>query len=82
MCVVAKVLERCIYHRLIGHIENMISGAQHGFLRGRSSTSHLLSVLHRISQDLDSGKQMFCTLTLLRHLARRPQASLGQSFWS
>ena len=57
MCVVAKVLQRCIYHRLIGHIKNMISTAQHGFLRGRFCTSQLLSVLHRISQDLDSGKQ-------------------------
>ncbi|CAB4025210.1 Hypothetical predicted protein [Paramuricea clavata] len=57
MCVVAKVLERCVYNRLIGHIENMISVAQHGFLRGKSCTGQLISVLHRISQNLDSGKQ-------------------------
>ena len=57
MCVVAKVLERCVYNRLIGHIENMISVAQHGFLRGKSRTGQLISVLHRISQNLDSGKQ-------------------------
>jgi hypothetical protein len=57
MCVVAKVLEHCVYNRLIGHIENMISVAQHGFLRGKSCTGQLISVLHRISQNLDSGKQ-------------------------
>jgi hypothetical protein len=46
MCVVAKVLERCVYNCLIGHIENMISVAQHGFLRGKSCTGQLISVLH------------------------------------
>ena len=57
MCVVAKVLKRCVYNRLIGHIENMISVEQHGFLRGKSCTGQLISVLHRLSQNLDSGKQ-------------------------
>ncbi len=57
MCVVAKVLERCVYNRLIDHIQNMISAAQHGFLRGKSCTGQLLSVLHRISENLDLGKQ-------------------------
>jgi retron-type reverse transcriptase len=57
MCVIAKVLERCVYNRLIGHKENMISVAQHGFLRGKSCTGQLISVLHCISQNLDSGKQ-------------------------
>ncbi len=57
MCVVAKVLERCVYNRLIDHIQNMISAAQHGFLRGKTCTSQLLSVLHRISENLDLGKQ-------------------------
>ncbi len=57
MCVVAIVLERCVYNRLIDHIQNIISAAQHGFLRGKSCTSQLLSVLHRISENLDMGKQ-------------------------
>ena len=50
-------MERCIYNHLVDHIQNMISLAQHGFLRGKSCTGQLLSVLHRISQNLDSGKQ-------------------------
>ncbi len=57
MCVVAKVMERCIYNRLIVHIQNLISDAQHGFVRGKSCTGQLLSVLHRISENLDLGKQ-------------------------
>ncbi len=35
----------------------MISDAQHGFVRGKSCTGQLLSVLHRISENLDLGKQ-------------------------
>ncbi len=57
MCVIAKVLERCIYNRLVSHFQNLISAAQHGFLRGKSCTSQFLSVLQRISQNLDLGKQ-------------------------
>ena len=57
LCVIAKVMERCIYNHLVDHIRKMISLAQHGFLRGKSCTGQLLSVLHRISKNLDSGKQ-------------------------
>ena len=57
MCVVAKVLERCMSNRLLPRFENIIHAAQHGFLRGKSCTSQLLSVFHQISQNLDSGKQ-------------------------
>ena len=57
LCVIAKVRERCIHNHLVDHIQRMISLAQHGFPRGKSCTGQLLSVLHRISQNLDSGKQ-------------------------
>ena len=57
LCVIAKVMERCIYNHLVDHIRKMISLAQHGFLRGKSCTGQRLSVLHRISKNLDSGKQ-------------------------
>ena len=46
MCVVGKVLERCIYNRLIDHVRKLISDCQHGFVRGKSCTSQLLSVLN------------------------------------
>ena len=57
LCVIAKVMERCIYNHLVDHIRKMISLAQHGFQRGKSCTGQLLSVLHRISKNLNSGKQ-------------------------
>ena len=57
MCVVAKVLEPCIYNRLIDHLHNMISAAQYGFLKGKFCTTQLLTVLHHIGRNLDLGKQ-------------------------
>ncbi|CAB4042605.1 RNA-directed DNA polymerase from mobile element jockey, partial [Paramuricea clavata] len=45
MCVVGKVLEHCIYNRLVEHVRKLISDCQHGFIRGKSCTSQLLSVL-------------------------------------
>ena len=57
MCVVAKVLERCIYNRLVDHIQKMLSDEQHGFLRGKSCVGQLLSVLDRIGKNLDMGLQ-------------------------
>ena len=49
LCVIAKVMERCIYNHLVDHIQKMISLAQHGFLRGKSCTGQLLSILPHIS---------------------------------
>ena len=43
--MVANVLERCIYNRLVDHIQKMLSDEQHGFLRGKSCVGQLLSVL-------------------------------------
>jgi hypothetical protein len=57
MCVVGKVLKRCIYNRLVDHVWKLISDCQHGFVRGKSCTSELLSVLDRIGKNLDMGLQ-------------------------
>ena len=57
MCVVGKVLERCIYNRLGDHVRKLISDCQHGFVRGKSCTSQLLFVLYRIAKNLDMGLQ-------------------------
>ena len=57
MCMVAKVLECCIYNRLVDHIQKMLSDEQHGFLRGKSCVGQLLSVLDRIGKNLDMALQ-------------------------
>ena len=52
-----KVLECCIYNRLVDHIQKMLLDEQHGFLRGKSCVGQLLSVLDRIGKNLDIGLQ-------------------------
>ena len=57
LCIVSKVLERCIYNRLIDHISTHLHHLQFGFLRGKSTTSQLLRVLHEIGELLDKRVQ-------------------------
>ncbi|XP_028399956.1 uncharacterized protein LOC114523279 [Dendronephthya gigantea] len=35
LCIVSKVLERCVFSRLIAHLAPQLHNAQHGFLSGR-----------------------------------------------
>ena len=54
---VSKVLERCMYNRLIEHIGEKLHHLQFGFLKGKSTTSQLLQVLHDIGNKLDNKCQ-------------------------
>jgi hypothetical protein len=47
LSLVSKVLERCIYNRLIEHIGEKLHHLQFGFLKGKSTTSQHLQVLHK-----------------------------------
>jgi len=55
--VISKVLERCIYNKIIEHIIPKLSNQQHGFLSSRSTTTQLLTVFSRINNILDNGNQ-------------------------
>ena len=44
LCVVSKVMERCIYNHLYNNLKDVLSNSQHGFLPGRSTTSQLLDI--------------------------------------
>ena len=55
LCVVSKVLERCIYNRIFYHVSPFLSNTQHGFRKGRSTVTQVVSVLHKISSALDEG---------------------------
>ena len=55
--IVSKVLERCIYDQIINHVSSQLHNLQFGFLRGRSTTSQLLQVLHEIGKSLDQRIQ-------------------------
>ena len=54
---ISKVLERCIYDKIIAHIIPKLANQQHGFLRNRSTTTQLLTIFSRINNILDKGKQ-------------------------
>ena len=57
LCVISKVLERCIYNYLRDHLSTLFDDSQHGFLKGRSTVTQLLSFYHEVGQDLDKGLQ-------------------------
>lgn len=48
LSVVSKVLERCIFNRCYQHLEAQLYHLQHGFLKGKSTTTQLLQVYHSI----------------------------------
>ena len=50
-------MERCVCNRLYPHVSQSITSLQHGFIRSRSCSSQLLSVLHSIGEALDKNKQ-------------------------
>ena len=56
LCVISKVLERCVCIKLYNHVKQLISLLQHVFLRNRFCTTQLLSV-NAISQNLDKNIQ-------------------------
>ena len=56
LSLVSKVFERCIYNRLIEHVYSQIYELQYGFLRGRSTTSQLLHILHQVLNVLQQKK--------------------------
>lgn len=57
LSVLSKVLERCVYNNLMEHIAQFFTDAQHGFLKGRSTVTQLLSFYHNVGLSLDKGLQ-------------------------
>ena len=55
--ILGKVMERCICNTFYGHFKQLVTKLQHGFLRGHSCVTQLLSVLHSIGQCLDKNVQ-------------------------
>ena len=55
LCILSKVLERCVFNRLYKHLAPVLQDAQHGFIRGRSTVTELLTFLHDIGAALDKG---------------------------
>jgi exonuclease III len=55
--VISKVLERCIYNKIIDHLIPKLTDFQHGFLKNRSTTTQLLNAFSNINNIIDNGDQ-------------------------
>ena len=58
LCVVSKVMERCIFNHLYPFVAPFIHHLQHGFMKHKSCTSQLLKVYNTIGSILDKGGQI------------------------
>ena len=58
LCIISKVLERCVLNNIKCHLLKIINVYQHGFLPGRSCMTNLIDVLHYVGSRLDRGGQI------------------------
>ena len=60
LCIVSKVLERCVLSRIKERLEELFVDCQHGFRCGRSCVTNLLETLDDIGATLDRAGQVDC----------------------
>ena len=58
LCIVSKVMERCLHNHIYPQVKNNIHLLQHSFMKNRSCTSQLLKVYNSIGSVLDKGGQV------------------------
>ena len=58
LSLVSKTLERCLLKQLLSRITHLIHHNQHGFLPGKSCTTHLLATFNDIGSRLDMGEEI------------------------
>ncbi len=57
LCLTSKILERCIFNNIYPKIKHLITLLQHGFLKGKSTSTQLLSFLNNIISNIDADLQ-------------------------
>jgi len=57
LCIVSKVMERCVFNSIYPFLQNQISEHQHGFVSGRSSATQLSEMYHTVGSTLDNRGQ-------------------------
>ena len=60
LCIISKVLERCVLNRIKARLEELIVDCQHGFRCGRSCVTNLLETLDHIGAILVRAGQVDC----------------------
>ncbi|CAH2098333.1 unnamed protein product [Euphydryas editha] len=58
LCIFAKIFENIVYRQVYATIQSWFIPEQHGFLKGRSTTSNLLLTYDYVSSSMDSGAQV------------------------
>lgn len=58
LCVLAKVLEKVIHQQVYAALKHTFIPQQHGFLKGRSTTSNLITFTDDLSSGMQSGGQI------------------------
>ena len=57
LSLVEKVVERVVYNKFYPFVENRIYHLQHGFMKGRSTVTQLLAIVHQLSKSIDERGQ-------------------------
>ena len=60
LCIISKVLERCVLNRIKDRLEDLIAVCQHWFRSGRSCVTNLLETSNYIGAILDRAGQVDC----------------------
>ncbi len=58
LCIVSKILERCVFNHCFPVLSPTIYNFQHGFIKGRSTVTQLLLVYHSILDTLADGQEV------------------------
>ena len=58
LCVFAKVLERLVYNQVYSALRQTLSEHQHGFLKGKSTTSNLLLCSDYLTENMSQPAQI------------------------
>ena len=58
LCLVSKVMERCVFNSIKDHVYSLMDSCQHGFISGRSCVAQFVEVLDYIGSQLDNWGQI------------------------
>lgn len=57
LSLVDKIVERCVFDKFFPFLADRIYHLQHGFMKGRSTVTQLLEIVHILTQAIDQGNQ-------------------------
>lgn len=63
LCALAKIFEKIIHDQLYSTLKHSFIPQQHGFLRGRSTTTNLVEFIDTVTAGMDSGGQVDAVYT-------------------